>query len=73
MIYTSKNCGKNCFGNNRIAVSRAERAACDSEAFELRRPLDPSRTCSSITSTQSFKNRNLLVRVLRVLKVRFRV
>jgi hypothetical protein len=47
MIYTSKNCGKNCFGNNRIAVSRAERAACDSEAFELRRPFDPSRTCSS--------------------------
>jgi hypothetical protein len=48
-----KDYGKNCFKNNRIVVSKAKRVACDFEAFELRRPLDPSRTCSSITTNNS--------------------
>jgi hypothetical protein len=46
----TKDYGNNCFGNNRIVVSRAEITTCDFEAFELKRPLDPSRTCSSITT-----------------------
>jgi hypothetical protein len=50
MIYMSKDCGKNCFGNNCILISRTEITTCDFEAFKPKKPLDPSRTCSSITT-----------------------
>jgi len=49
MINMSKDCGKNHFGNNRIIISRTKITTYDFEAFELMRPLDPSRTYSSIT------------------------
>jgi hypothetical protein len=50
MIFLNKDRGKNCFENNHTIVSKAKKTACDSKAFELIRPFDLNRTCSSITT-----------------------